>query len=127
MAKGKVATITSQDKKSDGLSTTLSSEISNNKNLEVQESAMVIIKDACRRVGVSVDDYVRAIKEGLKADRALMDKFGEVTYEPDHQVRIKSAMLGLEVEGYLKTKGVEGSTNNYFDVKTLVQQWKEMK
>lgn len=94
--------------------------------MEVKADSISEIKTACKRVGISLDDYLKAIKEGLKADRLILDKFGGGTYEPDHLVRLKAATMGLEVEGYLKAKGEMGAVTNVYalQVNQILQQLK---
>lgn len=85
--------------------------------LEVQAAASDIIKSACKRIGMSLDDYLLAIKNGLSATKSTLDKFGEEHIEDDHMIRLKAALMGLEVEGYIKSKS--DATNNFFDVKNF--------
>lgn len=112
----------------------LTSELStgmNGSSVEVQEAAVEIIRLACKRVGLEIDDYLRAIKEGLSAGKNVekINKEGDVVIEvePEHLIRLKAAAMGLELEGYLKGKVGGETINNYFDVKALVQQWKQVK
>lgn len=98
--------------------------------VEVQEAAVEIIRRACKRVGIGIDDYLKAIKDGLKAGKVveeIVDGMVVEKVEPEHLIRLKSAAMGLELEGYLKGKVGSETVNNYFDVKALVQQWKQVK
>lgn len=98
--------------------------------LEVQMAVVNVIKDACKRVGMSVDDYLMAIKNGLNAGKKVektIDGCIVVEEEPDHAMRLKAAAMGLEVEGYLKAKGEVSTVNNFFDVKALVQEFKNIR
>ncbi len=79
---------------------------------EVTPSEISIIKNSCAKVGMSIDDYVYAIKAALKADKTTIDKYGEEHVEPDHDKRLKAAMIGLELEGYIKNKIVTGNDNS---------------
>lgn len=98
--------------------TSLSSGISNN-SLEVSQAASELIKAGCKRIGMSLDDYLLAIKHGLSATKSTVDKYGEEHVEDDHATRLKAAAMGLEVEGYMRTKGSDGATNNFFEVRNF--------
>ena len=81
----------------------------------INDDAFKIIKDACKRIGISIDDYLKAVKEALKAEKRTVSKFGDVTVEPDHEKRLKAALIGLEIEGYIKAKGtVTDNSKNTF-------------
>jgi hypothetical protein len=78
--------------------------------LEVNKAEMSEIKLAAKKVGIGLESYLSAIKEALAAEKSIIDKFGERYLEPDHDKRLKAALMGLEVEGYIKAKG--GTTDN---------------
>lgn len=63
------------------------------------------IKLACERQGLSLDNYILAIKDALEATRTTVDKYGDEHTDADHDKRLKAAMMGLELEGYIKAKG----------------------
>jgi hypothetical protein len=81
--------------------------------IEVRQEAVSLIKDTCKKIGMGLEDYLVAIKDGLKADKLILDKTGAGTYEPDHLIRLKAALMGMEAEGYLKAKSEGNVTNNY--------------
>lgn len=96
--------------------------------LEVQQAASEMIREACKRIGMGLPEYLTAIKDGLKAVKTYpATENNDGWEEPDHGMRLKAASMGLEVSGYLKAKGDGDVVNNYFDVKALVQMWKEVK
>lgn len=74
-------------------------------SLEVSTAEMSVIKTACVKAGISIDDYVLAIKDALKATKTTVDKFGDEHVDEDHAMRLKAALMGLELEGYIKAKG----------------------
>lgn len=79
-------------------------------NLEVQQAAAELITSACKRIGMGLDDYLTAVKDGLVATKTTVDKYGDEHVEADHATRLKAATMGLEVEGYMKkTNGVNVS------------------
>lgn len=71
-------------------------------NLEVQQAASELITLACKRIGMGLDDYLTAVKDGLVATKTTVDKYGDEHVEVDHATRLKAATMGLEVEGYMK-------------------------
>lgn len=100
------------------------------RELEVRGEALSLIQEACRRIGMGIDDYLMAIKEGLSAGKRVEKLYdGEIKeeIEPDHGMRLKAAAMGLEVEGYLRGKVGGEVVNNYFDVKALVQAYRSVK
>ena len=104
-------------------------EVVSTGDVEVQRAAVYLIKEACRRVGMGLEDYLKAIKGGLSATRVTVDKYGDEHYEDNHEVRLKAAAMGLEVEGYLKGKGgsSDGIINNFIDVKAIIQRFEGIK
>lgn len=99
--------------------------------LEVQEAARELIATACKRIGMGLDDYLLAIKRGLIAKKEGKTEYRdgiptEIDGMDDHLVQLKASALGLEVEGYLRAKGIETAGNMAVlgDVKILIQEWK---
>lgn len=71
---------------------------------EVNKAVSEIIKDACRRVGLSIDSYLIVIREALVAVKEIKDRDGDlVDTIPDHNIRLKAAEKGLLLEGYMAT------------------------
>lgn len=87
-----------------------------NSPLEVSELERNKIISACKRAELSIDNYVAAIKDALSAEKLTIDKFGEEHIEIDHDKRLKAALMGLELEGYIKNKTVNNETNKYTQV-----------
>lgn len=79
--------------------------------MEVPDDKIEGVREACKRLGMGLDDYLKAIKEALSAEIVVTNKFGDVSSTPDHEKRLKAALLGLQVEGYWKAadKGVDNS------------------
>lgn len=95
-------------------------------SLEVKNEALSLIKAACRKVGLTLEGTLQVIKDAQTAKKLVALKDGSVMEEADHEKRLKAAAMHLEVEGLLKVRGSGETVNNYFDVKTLVQQWREI-
>lgn len=74
-------------------------------DLEISSSDIQEIKLICKEIGMSLKDYLLTIQRGLKATKTTIDKFGLEHLEDDTQAQLKAALIGLEVEGYIKTKG----------------------
>ncbi len=91
-------------------------QVVDNSPLEVTESERTKILAACKKAELSIDNYVRAIKDALDADRTTVDKYGEEHTEPDHDKRLKAALIGLELEGYIKNKSVVNDNSKYTQV-----------
>lgn len=89
--------------------------------LSVTPSELQTIKNSCARNNISIDDYVKAIKEGLKATKTTIDTYGEEHMEADHATRLKSALMGLELEGYIKNKQITTDNRKYTQV---VYSWR---
>lgn len=91
---------------------------------EVTPSELSTIQAACKKIGMGLSDYLEAIQRGLKATRTTVDKYGDEHTEDDTMAQLKAAVMGLEVEGYIKAKGsvTEQSMNQY---NTVVYQWKK--
>lgn len=94
------------------------------KTLNVVTSEQETVISACRRAGISIDDYVQAIKAALVADKTSLDKWGAEHVEADHTTRLRAALMGLELEGYTKAKALttDASQNQY---NTVIYQWKK--
>lgn len=96
--------------------------------LEVRQAAGELIRSTCKKIGMELEDYLKAIKNGLSATKTTLDKFGGEHIEEDHTTRLRAATMGLEVEGYLKKTGNENSNMAIFgDVRVYVQQFKAIK
>lgn len=74
-------------------------------NIELTEENKTDIRRACEKAGIGIEEYCLAIADALKANRSLITKDGSVWEEADHDKRLKAAMMGLELEGHIKTKG----------------------
>jgi hypothetical protein len=79
---------------------------------EINPSDMSEIKKVCVEIDMGLKNYLLAIKEGLSAEKFQKDGYGELVAEPDHDKRLKAALMGLEVEGYIKAKNSTTSTSN---------------
>jgi hypothetical protein len=95
-----------------------------NSPLEVNDSLRDKIIGALLKADVSIDNYVAAIKDALSAEKTLIDKYGEEHTEPDHDKRLKAALIGLELEGYIKNKTVVNDNTKYTQV---VYSWQPVK
>lgn len=85
-------------------------------NNEIVAAEIGEIKAACRRAGLSIDDYVNAIKRAIVATKITVDKYGEEHVEDDHTAQLKGALMGLELEGYIKNKAVTQDNRKYTQV-----------
>lgn len=92
------------------------SEISPIELPELTPSEIQVIKTACANAGMSIDNYVNVIKEALSATRMTVDKYGERHDEEDHAMRLKAALMGLELEGYIKSKAVATDNSKHTHV-----------
>lgn len=93
------------------------SELLASSELQINPDELNEIKAACKRNGISIDDYVRVVKEALIADKTIMDKYGDVRVAgPDHEKRLKAAMVGLELEGYINVKGAVSDNSKHTHV-----------
>lgn len=74
-------------------------------NKEVSLASSAEIKAVCKEIGMSLKDYLLTIQRGLSAKKVRpatqWDNGGE---EDDTMAQLKAALIGLEVEGYIKTK-----------------------
>lgn len=84
--------------------------------LEVASTELSVIVGACRKAGISIDDYVKAIKDALKATKTTVDKYGDEHVDEDHAMRLKAALMGLELEGYIKVKGTTTENKTYTQI-----------
>lgn len=111
------------------LTTSLTDNNTNSPTVEVTEEARNLIKKECDKQGVTLEFLVGVIKTSCKATKLVQDKYGQViAEEPEYQTQLKAAMSAFELRGELKTKDNSGgTTNNFFDVKALMQQWKGVK
>lgn len=60
------------------------------------------IKIACKSAGLSLLKSLEVIKDAQSATRLMVDKFGGEHEEPDHDKRLRGAIMHLELEGYIK-------------------------
>lgn len=91
------------------LSTSLPAE------LQITEENREAILSTCAKVELTREKCLVAIKEGLKATKTTIDKYGEEHVEEDHDKRLKAAMMGLEVLGDIrsKTSGIDNSKHTH--------------
>lgn len=85
-------------------------------NLELNQSEIQTIKLACANAGLSINNYVKAIKDALSATKITIDKYGEEHVENDHDKRLKAALIGLELEGYIKNKVVANDNRKFTQI-----------
>lgn len=78
--------------------------VEDNVALDVSSSEILEIKQSCKKNKVGIDNYIIAIKEALQANKVTLDRDGEEHIEPDHDKRLKAALMGLELEGYIRNK-----------------------
>lgn len=91
--------------------------------LQINPDNRELILDTCKKVELTREKCLVAIKEALVATKIILNKFGEVIdEEPDHDKRLKAATMGLEVLGDIKGKDVQKTGNVY---NTVVYQWKK--
>lgn len=72
--------------------------------LDTSSTEIDKIKQSCVKNGIGLDNYILAIKEALLATKTTLDKYGEEHIETDHDKRLKAAVMGLELEGYIRSK-----------------------
>lgn len=84
--------------------------------LEVSEISADAIREVCRNNSVGLNDYVIAIKRALWATKSFVGKDGEIHVEDDHDKRLKAALIGLELEGYIKNKAVTNDNSKHTHV-----------
>lgn len=85
-------------------------------NLEINAKEMSEIKRICLEIDMSLKDYLLAVKEALKATKITIDKYGEEHFENDHDKRLKAAMIGLELEGYVRNKAISVDSSRHTHV-----------
>lgn len=71
---------------------------------EINPASTNEIKLSCDRLGLTLDNYILAIKEALSATRTTVDKYGDEHTDADHDKRLKAALMGLELQGYIRNK-----------------------
>lgn len=93
------------------LNSELPSELSVNTNLLSE------IKESCRRQKLTIGTYVKVIKDCCEATKIVkIDNYGKTVEEPDHERRLKGALAGLELEGYIKSKEVINDNSKHSHV-----------
>lgn len=96
------------------LPTTLTQQLPTEMNVSPTEVS--IIKAACLTAGIGIDQYVCAIRDALQATKTTVDKHGDEHIEDDHAMRLKAALMGLELEGYIKVKGTTTENKSYTQI-----------
>lgn len=81
-------------------------------NLEISADEITNIKAECAKVGIGLNDYLVAIKRALWANKTSTGKDGAVI-EEDHLTRLKAALIGLELEGYIKNKVIANDNSKH--------------
>ncbi len=92
--------------------------------LEVSENNLSEVKLACKSVGLTLEKTLQVIKDAQSATRVTLDKFGGEHEEPDHDKRLRGALMHLELEGY--TKNNKASVDNSKHTHVTVM-WKDTK
>lgn len=65
------------------------------------------IASALESQGVTLEALCSKLKEGLSSQKAIMNKFGDVSYEEDRMVQHKYMVTGLEMMKLLEKKTEE--------------------
>jgi hypothetical protein len=102
---------------------------------ELIPTNLVEVKAACKRVGLSLEKSLKVILAAQEANKTTVDKFGDEHIEPDHDKRLKGAVMHLELERYivkndtinnnvnfnltLKQKEEKEALDNYVDVEAI--------
>lgn len=76
----------------------------NHNPLEVNKEALTLINKGFKEAGIDISDPYRTLKDGLSATRAIVSKFGDISYEDDFSVRHKYMVTALELMQHLKNK-----------------------
>lgn len=84
--------------------------------LQINDASSNEIKAICKKIGMSLENYLLAIQRGLSARKITVDKYGEEHVEDDTMAQLKAALIGLEVEGYIKTKGATTDNSKHTHV-----------
>lgn len=99
-------------------------------SLEVTEAARELLKKEFDKQGLNLEYLVGVLKRGCEAKKSIINKYGEIVgYDEENQTQLKAAMSAFELRGELKVAKDNGSsvTNNFYDVKALIQQVKDVK
>lgn len=83
--------------KNDNVARVLASR--NSKHPVVYETVRDLMESKGSRA--TVKHILKAIEDGLQAERVIVTKSGDILREPNHSVRIKAAELALKVKGEL--------------------------
>lgn len=89
-------------------------------SLEISDREVENIKETAARVGLTLEKYLQTIRDALSAMKVTYDKLGEAHEEPDTDKRLKAVLIGLEVQGYIKSKTSTSDNSNHT---TVVYQW----
>lgn len=81
-------------------------------DLKINETDISKIRETCIKINMGLEDYLTAIKNALSATKTVVDKYGEEHIEDDHDKRLKAALMGLEVEGYIRSKATAAVDNS---------------
>lgn len=84
----------------------------------VTELTIKEIQRVAEERGVTLEVIFDKIKSKMNCQKAIMSKFGDVTYEDDNATQLKACELGLNVFKVLEKKADGGVVNN-----TLVLNW----
>lgn len=78
--------------------------IDTGRELEVNYKAGSHIETAFSGAGLKSHEVYKVLKDGLVARKAITNKFGDVTYEDDYNVRHKYMVTAMELMGHLRSK-----------------------
>jgi hypothetical protein len=92
------------------LQTTLPNE------LQITDENREAILATCKKVDLTREKCLVAIKEGLTATKVTLDKYGEEHEEIDHDKRLKAALMGLEVLGDVRNKATTVDSSRHTHV-----------
>ena len=73
--------------------------------LVVNTDNILSILEARKTVGLTIEGTLRVVKEAQGALKSTIDKFGKEHTEPDHDKRLRAALIDLELAGYIRAKG----------------------
>ncbi len=89
-------------------------------SLEVSVDKILEIREACKKYNLGIDRYAQTIDESLRAMKSTAMKDGSVIEEVDVDKRLRAALIGLELEGYIRAKagGIDNSKHTH-----VTYQW----
>lgn len=83
---------------------------------EVSVSDIELIKGEFLRLGHPLEKSIQVIIDGHAATKTMLDKYGEEHIEPDHDKRLKAALIYFELVGIIKNKQVATDNSKHTHV-----------